>query len=90
MTRIVQVRLYQLLVALVVALVSPVLAIFASVQIAERNLGRAIKAQTVRECADAALYVRVYDTTPPTTDAGRALQRAYQGKINSDRCRSEE
>ncbi len=86
--RVVRVPLYALVVGVAVMLVSPPLAILASVQIAERSAERSIAEQRRTEaaareqarrvaCDFFRLNLDVYDETPPASALGRNLRQTY-------------
>jgi hypothetical protein len=86
--RVVRVPVYALLVGVAVMVVSPLLSILASVQIAERNAERVIAEQQKTEvaaraearrvaCVFFALNLDVYDQTPPSMPTGRNLRQTY-------------
>lgn len=87
-TKIVRVPFYWLIVGIMVAVVSPLTSIFASVQIAEGNARQVIAAQQqsqvaareesrLRTCGTFAALLDVYVETPPQTPAGKGAQAAY-------------
>lgn len=86
--RVVRLPLYVLIVCIALTVVSPLLSIFASVQISERNAARVIAEQQKTEaaarvearrvaCDFFALNLDVYDQTPPSTPTGRNLRQTY-------------
>lgn len=81
-------RAYLIGIAVATVVLSPVLSIVASVQIAERNSERIVADQKRTEaaataearrvaCAFFTLNLDVYDETPPTTPTGRNLRQTY-------------
>lgn len=91
--RSVRVSVYWLAVGLAVMVVSPLLSIVASVQIAERGFQRSVAAQRVqddlarqeqiqRACVLVGSLLAVYQETPPSTPAGRSVQLAYLDYYN--------
>lgn len=88
MTRPVQIPIYWLVVGMAVMIVSPLLSIFASVQIAEGNQRRVIaeqqKAQEagraearVKACELFTALLDQYIETPPPTPIGVGVQSIY-------------
>lgn len=86
--RVVRVPLYWIVVGVLCMVVSPLLSILASVQIAESNAERIVAEQRRTEaaarvesrrltCAFFALNLDVYDETPPSTPVGRNLRQTY-------------
>ena len=86
--RYVSIPVYWLLVGILIAVVSPVAAFFASIQIAERNTEqivaeqekqRAVAAEEARKvaCGFFGSSLDVYIEAPPATAAGRAQQANY-------------
>jgi hypothetical protein len=82
------VPVYWLVVGMAVMILSPLLSIFASVQIAERNAERSFKEQQRAQAAAQAqsravacsffgASLDVYDETPPISATGRNLREKY-------------
>lgn len=95
--RVVQIRVYWLVVGIATTLVSPVLAVLASVQIAEAN-ARQIIAQQQQQAAEqraaarvaycdlVRTYVELYEETPPSTPAGKNAQQTWLGEYRRQGC----
>ncbi len=82
--RTVRVPIYWLFVGAAVMFISPLLSIWASVTIAERNARETQQAQAaasekarIRTCGTFTALLDVYIETPPSTAAGRGVQEAY-------------
>lgn len=95
--RVVQIPIYWLAVGLACLVVSPILSIVASVKIAQGNQVRAQAAATLaqakareeqrlRTCDLFSGLLDTYIETPPTTLAGRNVQRTYVEFYNKNHC----
>jgi hypothetical protein len=94
MRRQVTMPLYAVLVLVVAATFGPILSIYASTQIAKANQAKALAAaqatenrtreeSRLRTCDLFGRLLDVYSETPPTTPAGRNVQRAYRSFYNA-------
>lgn len=75
--REIRVPIYWLVVGMAVMLVSPILAVAASVHIAENRAERARAESAQRSCALFSALLDTYDETPPLTPAGRNVRATY-------------
>lgn len=92
--KVVQIPVYALVVGICTSLISPPLAIVASVRIAEGNSKEILESQRRRDdvlreenrlqsCSLFGSLLDVYEETPPSTPAGKNVEQAYRSYYNT-------
>lgn len=75
--RLVHIPLWWFLVGVATCVITPVLVIWTSVKIAERNTQEITADYQTRSCSLYAAILDEYDQNPPATETGRGLREAY-------------
>lgn len=75
--REIHVPIYWLIVGLAVMVVSPILAVVASVKIAERNAVQLAEQYRLSTCNEYGRLLDIYKETPPATETGRNVRELY-------------
>lgn len=95
--RVIQLPAYTALVLVATGVLSPILSVVASVQIAEGSTERQVTArdrqseqlreeQRLRSCSVYGALVAALEESPPTAPAGKALLETYREQFKIRRC----